>query len=1437
MWFFRGSQTRARRHTHSTNRLFGDRGNIRLRLETLESRTLLSISSTVSAVASQTEESAAYTAAAITGDTSATTTSSTASVASAAAVASSSSTTATATTTVHLTAEWFAQQGAGPYYLNASNTTYVLDTDVTVSGTAFILGGSNVTLDLNQHTVTYGNSTPVTVTNGGFEQGSGTSVPGWDLSSAPSAAIAANTDYFWGDQVLKFTNATGTQSILSDAISIPTANHEYAATISWKTVNGSTVTLSVVDATTGAVLASSTEGVVKFTPTTTASVRLKITVTATTADTVTLDYASLTASRDYGVIASTAWYYLPSQLSSDTTKSTMTNSQYLTICNGSIVQGQGDGYSSLPIYAEYVNGLTVKNVNTLSTGIDTGAIDARYASLGVTISGCVFRSTSDKVTNRMAMMGALVQVPYSTDPVVVTDNQFYDSPQIGIFASGNDDLTISNNTIESNTIVTDGYGILLNNVHHFVISGNTITAAVGKSSRGILIDGYSGVTDDGEIYDNYIDIRERPNSEYGVTGLEATALRLRTWEDAGWTNLHIYNNTFIARTGVGEVHEAIGLRVYIPTNSTGADLNNVIESNTFKAIVETTDASYSAYAVTIEGVGANCCPLFVDNLFESNDTSLGLGGNDGKDAFDGNFISNTFVRSSEGATRTYSAISAGFWIGSVQNITIIDSQYSNGATQTINWASSYAPSDGSTRQVSFGWLLDINAEDASGNALAGATVTITDNTGATVYTGTTNASGQLADIPLVTTTYSQSTTNSSTITAVGWGPFNVTVSLAGYASTTQTVNLTQSSTIDVQLSGSGTTVTVTAPSGLTANASSASVALAWTNNATNATAFSVERSTGTSGVWTVLTNSLAATATSYTDSAVTAGTTYSYRVRALAGSTASGYSNVASATVPSATPTTPAAPTNLTATAVVSPGGIQLTWTNNATNATSYSVERYSGGTGLWAVVASNLAATATSYTDTSVTAGTFYTYRVQALAGTIASNYSNTAWATAPAATTTTLAAPTNLTATAASSASVTLAWTNNATNATAYSVERSTGTSGVWTVLTSSLAATATSYTDNTVTAGTTYSYRVQAFAGTTASAYSATASVTVPVTTPATPTNLTATAITSSVGIQLTWTNNATNATSYSVERYSGGTGLWAVVASNLAATATSYTDTSVTAGTFYTYRVQALAGTVASNYSNTAWATATTTTLATPTNLTATAATSSVSIQLAWTNNATGATAYTVERYSGGTGLWAVVASNLAATATSYTDTSVTAGTFYTYRVKATAGSAASSYSNTAWATAPTATILVAPTNLKAVAIASSGGIRLTWTNNATGVTSFRVERYSGGTGLWTVVASNVSGLATSYVDLSVTAGTFYTYRVQAVAGSVTSAYSNTAWATAPKKTSAVKSSSVTAASTTTVVSLNPVAVAAVFSLDTSDDGATSSDLNAILPTEG
>ena len=94
---------------------------------------------------------------------------------------------------------------------------------------------------------------------------------------------------------------------------------------------------------------------------------------------------------------------------------------------------------------------------------------------------------------------------------------------------------------------------------------------------------------------------------------------------------------------------------------------------------------------------------------------------------------------------------------------------------------------------------------------------------------------------------------------------------------------------------------IAAPSNLTATvggtAKRPQVSLRWTDNSTNEDNFVVERSEDSGTTWKVLTSSLAANTSSYTDKAVVrGGKTYIYRIKATKAAESSAYSNEASAT-------------------------------------------------------------------------------------------------------------------------------------------------------------------------------------------------------------------------------------------------------------------------------------------------------------------------------------------------------------------------------------------------------------------------------------------------------------------------------------------------------------------------------------------------------------
>jgi len=454
-----------------------------------------------------------------------------------------------------------------------------------------------------------------------------------------------------------------------------------------------------------------------------------------------------------------------------------------------------------------------------------------------------------------------------------------------------------------------------------------------------------------------------------------------------------------------------------------------------------------------------------------------------------------------------------------------------------------------------------------------------------------------------------------------------------------------------------------APTNLTATTvSSNRIDLAWTDNATNEAGFKIERSSD--GVSFAEVGLVSANTTSYAASNLSAATAYTFRVRAYNGPDYSGYSNTASAT----TLPPPAAPSNLTATAVSS-SRISLTWTDNATNEAGFKLERSTDGLNFTQLA--NLGANVTTYSNINLSAGTTYTYRIRAYEGPNNSDYSNTASATTQPAP----AAPSNLIATAVSSSRINLTWKDNATNEAGFRIERSTD--GVNFTQIGLVSANATSYAATNLSAATAYTFRVRAYDGPNNSGYSNTASATTQPP-PAAPSNLTAIAVSSS-RINLTWKDNATNEAGFKIERSTDGVNFTQV--GLVSANWTSYAATNLSAATAYTFRVRAYDGPNHSGYSNSASAT-TLAKPAAPSNLAAIAVSSS-RINLAWTDNATNEAGFRIERSTDGVHFTQV--GLVAANTTSYAATKLSGATTYTFRVRAYNGSDYSAYSNTASAT--------------------------------------------------------------------------------------------------------------------------------------------------------
>lgn len=209
---------------------------------------------------------------------------------------------------------------------------------------------------------------------------------------------------------------------------------------------------------------------------------------------------------------------------------------------------------------------------------------------------------------------------------------------------------------------------------------------------------------------------------------------------------------------------------------------------------------------------------------------------------------------------------------------------------------------------------------------------------------------------------------------------------AGYDST-YGWGLVDASAALALVGGAGPSTPPSAPGGLTATAVSGSqINLSWTDHADNESGFKIERCQGSGCTNFSQIATVGANVASYSNTGLTAGTAYTYRVKAYNTAGDSSYSNTASA----ATPALPAAPANLAA-KVLSSSQIKLTWTDKSTNEDGFQIERCMGQTCTSFALIGTVAKNTSTYTDSGLLRYTYYKYRVRAFNKDGNSNYTNT--------------------------------------------------------------------------------------------------------------------------------------------------------------------------------------------------------------------------------------------------------------------------------------------------------------------------------------------------------------------------------------------------------------------------------------------------------------
>ena len=598
------------------------------------------------------------------------------------------------------------------------------------------------------------------------------------------------------------------------------------------------------------------------------------------------------------------------------------------------------------------------------------------------------------------------------------------------------------------------------------------------------------------------------------------------------------------------------------------------------------------------------------------------------------------------------------------------------------------------------------------------------------------------------------------------------------------------------------TTTILEPAAVTATmTNTTTITLNWLDRTSTESGFIIERCQGSACLDFVQIATATANTTSYADGTLCKNTPYRYRIKAYK----SGTATWETAYVESAATSTanPAPPTNVTATRI-SEVEVEISWTNTTPDATGFTINRCAGEN----CIPISRPATPFSFRDTGLDPSTTYNYTVTA------SKTGSCGWTVTSlqgGSATTAILEPGDFRSTAATTTQVTLTWADRTATETGFQIERCEGANCSEFVQVASPAAGATTYTDQQVCAGRTYSYRIKA------------ANATVPWSSSFSPTAVTVTASTNNLLVDgsfenavTSWTgvvNSIVRATFDTATLYDGSKSLkldpqgtkmgrnqTVTVRSQTRYILSGYVSGKLTAGSArcnvvgtgiaspgigiafgsasnnagwvnLSEQVDIPAGTTAVAVQ--CFAEAATTGLVyfdkvlfTPADTTPAAVRASeVAVNLYWPDNSSEETGYRIERCTGTSCTDFMEIATTAANVTTYSNTGLPVNTTFRYRVKSYK-TASCGWENPVSGAAGATTTIAVPATFTVTA-KSPTQAEVKWGDTTASETGFQIERCAGtGCSDFTLLHTAAAGVS-SWIDGSAVGGTTYNYRVRAV----------------------------------------------------------------------
>lgn len=530
------------------------------------------------------------------------------------------------------------------------------------------------------------------------------------------------------------------------------------------------------------------------------------------------------------------------------------------------------------------------------------------------------------------------------------------------------------------------------------------------------------------------------------------------------------------------------------------------------------------------------------------------------------------------------------------------------------------------------------------------------------------------------------------------------------------------------------------PTGLSAKAmNDHTVSLRWQNSNDNIVGFILLRKRG-DGEFIELCK-LAENKTLFIDKNLKFNVNYSYKVQCYNEEIKSDFSD--DITISTLFPN----PSNLSV-KPIDDQSVKIIWQDNCDFETGFIIERK--GINTEYVKIGKVPADETKYIDEGLIVGEKYYYQIKAK-----SEY-NESLASDKITVETEFPAPAKFIVKAIDDQSIRLTWENPDNNVSGFKIERKTGNNEFEEIAV--IDVDLRYYTDRELEDGKTYTYIIKAFSEINESrpSISASAETIFP-----SPQKLYIDVL-NDHSAKLYWEDKFTLAQKYILERKLND-GEYEVIC-KLDKGERNYIDEDMLLGDEYTYRIKALSKVNESEYSNEV---GTKTDFPGPQNLYAENI-DDQSLKLYWEDNSSFETGYKLERKESG-GEFAEIA-DMEPNATFFLDTGLSFGTTYNYRVVAYTPASESAYSDILSAK----TVFPEPTYLS-VLIIDDQSLKLSWMDNCTFDTGFKIERKAGKEDF--VLIKELPASADFYIDERLSYGTQYIYRILTITESNFSNYSS------------------------------------------------------------